>query len=193
MRFALAAAVFCCLAAPLRADVRWQLECKPGPLGIVTARGVEGPGTYAWLTLTVSNRNGRDVPASLGVWATTDVAGRTYRGTVDPVVKEAVERRTGKKYKTLAEAREAPLADGAAVEIFVSLGKVDPSVDLLDVHVLGLADRVYRDRGKTLVEDKVLVLRVVRPGDEFSRQQDLLRLKSSKWTVLGPAKEIKRA
>ena len=57
--------------------------------------------------------------------------------------------------------------------------------------MLGLVDRVFHDRGKSYVEDKALVLHVTRPGDEFERQNDLLRLKSVKWVVLAPAKELK--
>lgn len=193
MRLALILAAVCSLATPLRAEVRWQLDCSPGAIGTVTLRGVEGPGTYAYMTFTVSNKNGRDVPLSLGVWAETDVAGRTYRGAVDPLVKAAIERRTGKTFKTLTEAREAPLADGASIELFVSLGKIDPNVDLFRIHVLGLADRVYRDKGKTVVEDKALVFHVERNGDEFTRQHDLLRLKSAKWVLLAPARELKRS
>ena len=193
MRIVMALAAVFSLATPLRAEVRWQLDCQPGRFGTVVVNGVEGKGTYGWCTFTVSNKNGRDVPVSLGVWAETDVAGRTYRGTLDPVVKDAVERRTGKTYKTLTEARAAPLPDGESIELFVSLGKLDPNVDVLKVNVLGLADRVYRDRGKTVVEDKALVLTVVRSGDEFLRNQDLLRLQSTKWVVLAPAKEMKKA
>jgi len=186
-------AAVCALAPALRAEVRWQLDCKPGSLGTLTVRGVEGPGTYAYLTLTVSNACGRDVPVSLGVWAETDVPGRTYRGTVDPVVHAEVVRRTGKQWKTLTEARESPLADGESVEILVSLGRIDPNVDLLDVHVLGLSDRVYRDRGRTLVEDKALAIHVTRKGDEFTRQHDLLRMKGVRWVVLAPARELRRS
>jgi hypothetical protein len=193
MRIALALAAVVALASPSQAEVRWQLDCQPGRVGTVVANGLEGNGTYAWCTFTVTNKNGRDVPLSLGVWAETDVAGRTYRGTLDPVVKDAVERRTGKQYKTLTEARATPLADGASIDVFVSFGKVDPSVDVFNVHILGLADRVYRDRGKVVVEDKAFVLTITRPGDEFSRQQDLLRVRSTKWVVLAPAKELKKA
>ena len=193
MRIVMALAAVFSLATPLRAEVRWQLDCTPGKFGTVVVNGIEGKGTYGWCTFTVSNKNGREVPVSLGVWAETDVAGRTYRGTVDPVVKAAVERRNGKSYKTLTDARAEKLPDGESIELFVSLGKLDPSVDLFKIHILGLADRVYRDRGKTVVEDKALVLTVTRVGDEFLRHQDLLRLQSSKWIVLAPAKEMKKA
>jgi len=193
MRLAFALAAFVTLLAPARADVRWQLDCKPGSIGTLTLKGAEGPGTYAYATLTVTNKTGREIPLSLGVWAETDVAKRTYRGTTDVVVKGELERRTGKKWKTLTEARAEPLADGASIDLFVCFGKIDPNVDVLDIHVLGLADRVFRDKGKTYVEDKALVLHVTRYGDEFTRQHDLLRLKSVKWKVLEQAKEIKRA
>ena len=193
MRFALVLATVACLATSAQAEVRWQLDCKTNAIGTITVKGAEGAGNYAYLTLTVTNNTGRDVPCSLGIWAETDVVGRTYRGAFDPVVKETIERRTGKSYKTLTEARAEKLANGASIDLLVSLGKIDPNVDVLDVNIMGLVDRVYRDKGKTLVEDKVLELHVTRPGDEFQRQNDLLKLDSSKWKLLEPAKELKRA
>lgn len=193
MRFALIAVALACLAAPLRAEVRWQLDCKADKISTVTLRGVEGAGNYGYMTFTVSNRTGREVPLSFGVWANTDVPGRLYRGTIDPVVKEAVEKATGKTFKTLTEVRGEKLADGASVELIVSFGKLDPNVDLLDVHVQGLVDRVYRDKGKTWVEDKVMVLEAARPGDEFARQYDLVKVKKVKWVILEQAKELKRS
>ena len=193
MRFAFALAAFVTLLAPAHAGVRWQLDCKPGSVGTITLRGVEGAGTYAYATMTVTNKTGADVPVSLGVWAETDISTRKYRGTTDPLVKAEIERRSSKTWKTLTEARAEPLADGASIELFVCFGKIDPNVDVLDIHVLGLADRVYRDKGKTYVEDKALVIHTARPGDEFVRQHDLLRVKTVKWKVLEPAKELKRA
>jgi hypothetical protein len=193
MRVAPLIAALCCLAAPLKAEVRWQLDCTTGQVGTMSVKGAEGAGVYAYLTLTVTNKTGREVPLSLGVWAETDVPNRTYRGLIDPVVKDAVEKQTGKTYKSLTEAR-GPIADGASVDILVSFGKIDGNVHVLDTHVLGLLDRVYRDKGKTYVEDKALVLHLERTGDEFERQNDLLKIKGSpKWVVLAPAKELKRA
>ncbi len=193
MRFALVFAFLAFLAAPLRAEVRWQLDCKPAQISSVTLRGVEGAGAYGFMTFTVENRTGREVPLSLGVWANTDVAGRTYRGTIDPIVRAHLERKHGKTYKTLTELRGEMLADGASVEVLVTFGKLDPNVDLLDIHVQGLCDRVYGDKGRTWVEDRVMVLESARPGDEYARQYDLIKLKKAKWVALEPAKELKRA
>ncbi len=193
MRFALVFAFLAFMTAPLRAEVRWQLDCKPAQIGSVTLRGAEGAGNYGFMTFTLENHTGREVPVSLGVWANTDVAGRTYRGTLDPAVKAMVERNSGKSYKTLTEIRGEMLADGASIDVLVSFGKLDPNVDLLDIHVLGLCDRVFRDKGRTYVEDRALVLEAARPGDEYARQYDLIRLKKAKWVALEPAKELKRS
>lgn len=189
----IALTALCARPAAANAEVRWQLDCKPGTISTITLKGAEGAGTYAYMTFTVSNATGREVPLSLGVWADTDVAKRSYRGTIDPIVQAELERRTGKKFMTLTQAREKPLADGASAELLVSFGKIDPNVDLLDIKIVGLADRVYRDQGKTWVEDKALRLQASRDGDEFARQNDLLRLTSTKWIVLAPAVELKRA
>ena len=193
MRLVLIAAALSFLAAPLRAEVRWQLDAKVDAVSSVTVRGVEGSGNYAYMIVTVSNKTGREVPMSFGAWASTDVAGRTYRGTIDPVVKAEVERRAGKTFKTFTEVRGEKLADGASVELLVSFGKIDPNVDFMGIHLQGLADRVYRDKGKTFVEDKILLLEAARPGDEFLRQYDLIKVKTTKWITLEPAKELQRS
>jgi hypothetical protein len=191
MRFALLFAAFTLFAAPARADVRWILDCKVDRVGSVHVKGVEGEGDYAYACLTVSNANGKEVPLSLGAFAETDVPGHKYRGGSDPIVKEAVERQTGKTYKTLEEAR-GKLADKGSEEVLVSLGKIDPSVHTLSVNLTGLIDRVYRDKHKTWVEDRALVLTVERPGDEYHRRDHLLKLTDKRWKVLTEAKELRK-
>jgi hypothetical protein len=192
MRFALAFTALAFLAAPLHAEVRYTLDCQAGRVGTVTTRGVEGPGTYGYMVLTVTNNNGREVAASLGAYAETNRAGRKYRGSNDPIVKAMVERMTGKTYKTLEEAR-GKLADKGSVEILVTFGKLDPNVSTLEVHVTGLVDRVFRDKGKTWVEDRALVFTLSRPGDEFERQNDVVKLTGRRWKVLTEAKELRKA
>lgn len=191
MRFALLAAALALFASPLRAEVRYTLDCQAERVGTVTTNGVEGPGTYGYLVITVTNNNGREIPVSLGAFAETNRAGHKYRGSNDPVVKAIVERQTGKTYKTLEEAR-GKLADKASLEVFISFGKLDPNVSTLDVNVTGLVDRVFRDKGKTWVEDRALVFTLHRPGDEFMRQNDVLSLAGRKWKVLSEAKELRK-
>lgn len=191
MRFALLAAAFALFASPLRAEVRYTLDCQAARVGTVTTNGVEGPGTYGYLVITVTNNNGREVPLSLGAFADTNRPGRKYRGSNDPVVKAMVERQTGKSYKTLEEAR-GKLADKGSVEIFISFGKLDPNVSTLEVNVTGLVDRVYRDHGKTWVEDRALVFTLSRLGDEFERQNDVMKLAGRRWKVLAEAKELRK-
>ena len=191
MRFALLTAAVAFLAAPLHAEVRYTLDCQAGKVGTVTTKGVEGPGTYGYMVITVTNNSGKEVKLSLGAWADTDVPGRKYRGSNDPVVKAMVERITGKSYKTLEESRGV-LADKASVEVLITFGKLDPSVDTLTVNVTGLVDRVFRDHGKTWVEDRALVFTLSRPGDEFERQNDVVKLTSKRWKVLAEAKELRK-
>jgi len=173
-------------------DVRWQLDMKPSHVGTVTCDGVQGNGTYLYMVFDVANKNGRDVPFKLSLQADTDVAGRSYRAVFDPVVKAAVERRKGKKFKTLSELR-GTIEDGASASCIASFGKIDPNVDDFYIHVQGLKDRVFVDRYKTYVEDMALTFTYVRPGDEFYRQFDLLRFKSRKWTTEKERAELRRA
>ena len=171
--------------------MRYTLDCQAGRVGTVTTKGVEGAGTYGYMVITVTNNTGREIPVSLGAWADTDVPGRKYRGSNDPIVKAMVERITGKTYKTLEEARGS-LADKASVEVLITFGKIDPSVDTLTVNVTGLVDRVYRDHGKTWVEDRALVFTLSRPGDEFERQNDVVKVTGKRWKVLAEAKELRK-
>lgn len=191
MRIALILAAVALLAAPLRAGARWTLDCQAGRVGTVTVNGTEGPGTYGWMTIVVTNNSGKEAPLSLGVGADSDVAGRKYRGGNDPVVRAAVERIAGKAYKTLDEAR-GKLADKESAEIFISFGKLDPSVDTLDVSVLGLVDRVYRDKGHTYLEDRALHFMLARPGDEFERQNDVVKVVGRAWKPVADAKETRK-
>jgi len=184
-------AAFAFLAAPVRAEVRWTLDCQIESVGTLTTRGVEGAGNYAWMVISITNNNGREVPLSLGVYAETDVVGRKYRGSNDPVIKDAIEKRTGKTFKTLEEVR-GKIADKESVEVFVSFGKIDPSVDTLSAHVTGLVDRVFRDKGRTFVEDRALVFTLFRPGDEFERQNDVIKVTGRYWKVLSEAKELRK-
>ena len=191
MRLALLIAAFTFVTAPLRAEVRWTLDCKVDRVGTLHLKGVEGDGDYAYVCLVVTNGTGKEVPLSLGAFAETDVAGRKYRGSNDPVLKEAVEKRTGKTWKSLEEAR-GKLADKESVDLLISFGKIDPNVDTLSVNLTGLIDRVYRDRHKTWIEDRALVLTLSRPGDEFHRQDKLLKLTDRRWKVLTEAKELRK-
>ena len=128
----------------------------------------------------------------LGIEAETDIVDKTYRATYDPIVKKAVERKMGRKFKTLSEARKEPLADGEEIEIFVTLGKVDPNVDRLDFVVAGLKDRVYFDRYKAWVQDDLRLLTFVRKGDEFLRQHDLFTAKGDRWITRKERQELRR-
>ena len=141
---------------PRSAEVRYTLDCQAGKVGTVTTKGVEGPGTYGYMVITVTNTTGKEVPLSLGAFADTNVPGHKYRGSNDPVVKAIVERITGKTYQTLEESR-GKLADKASVEVLITFGKLAPTVSTLTVNVTGLVNRVFRDHGKTWVEDKALV------------------------------------
>jgi hypothetical protein len=192
MRFALLIAAVAFLAAPLHAEVRYTLDCQAGKVGTVTTKGVEGPGTYGYMVITVTNTTGKEVPLSLGAWADTNIPGRKYRGSNDPVVKAMVERITGKSYKTLEESR-GKLADKASVEVLITFGKLAPTVGTLTVNVTGLVDRVFRDHGKTWVEDRALVFTLARPGDEFERQNDVVKVTGKRWKVLAEAKELRKA
>lgn len=172
-------------------DVRWTLDAKPVHTGTVTCKGVQGDGNYLYMIFEVTNKNGRDVPLKLSLQADTDVTGRSYRATPDPVVKAAVERRQGKKFKSLSESR-GTIEDGETVTVIASFGKIDPNVDEFYIHLQGLKDRVFVDKYKTWTEDLALTYTYTRKGDEFYRQLDLLKFKSRRWTTEKERQELRR-
>jgi hypothetical protein len=180
-----------CLTTSALAGPRWTLDLKPVKVGTVTTRGLEGPGTYLFMVFELKNAGNDDAPVRLGIDVRTDVEGRAYRAGFDPIVKKAVERRLGRKLKSLNEAR-GTLGSDATVECVATFGKVDPNVDTFKLDVLGLSDRVYSDKYKTWVEDRILTLTYLRRGDELYRQHDLLSFQKKEWRLRVPRQELRR-
>lgn len=85
-----------------------------------------------------------------------------------------------------AQVRAADLASGASAPGLACFGTVDPHARVLEVRVYGLNDRVYRDRqGRVFAENRVLVLTYDRPGDEFDRHLDTIKLRDVREVVDG--------
>jgi len=171
---------------------RWTLDLKPVHTGTLTANGVQGPGGYLYMVFKVKNNSGIDgVRCRLGIDVETDVPGRQYRGSFDPVVHTMVERKFNKKYKRMSQARVA-MDDGDEIEVLAVFGRVDPNVDLFNFVIDGLKDRVYIDRYETWIEDTLRLVTYERKGDEFYRQYDLLKKKRERWITREERKKLVR-
>jgi len=184
--------MFVSSGATAAARQRWQLEAVPTAVGTVTAPGASGPGNYLYLSLKVANHTGRSVSLRLALTVATEVPGRRYRGGYDPLIHRHLEEHVfGREMKTLSASR-GPLADGDEIEILVTFGKIDPLVGRFDISIDGLADRVYQDKHKWWVEDRILSLSYVRGGDDLERHLDRLVLRSARWREAAPRRELPR-
>lgn len=172
-------------------DVRWALEAQVVGVGTVTTRGNEGPGTYLYMVVDFTNKNGRDVPLKPSIQVDTDVRGRSYRASFDATVKKAVEKSRNEELKSWNEVR-GTIGDGKTVRCIATFGRIDPQVDRFFAHMQGLKDRVFEDNYKTWVEDLALTLEYRRTGDEFYRQFDLLKFVRRSWTTEKDRKELVR-
>jgi len=115
---------------------------------------------------------------------------KTYRGTLDPIAKKALEKKKGKKYKSATEIFKGKLPSKESVDAVVFYGKTDAEWDKLTVSITGLVDPIDKVDGKLFYEKKKLVLTYARPGDEFKRTEDDITFKGSKWEIIGERKEI---
>jgi hypothetical protein len=171
------------------ANGRWGLTLKANTIASMTAKGVGGWGTYLYMVATITNPTDETVPLSLRVNVGTDVPNMTLHGSLDPLVRKAVEARLGRKLEGAHEIAE--IEAGESVEVIYTFGKLDVRVDTMTFDVVGLLDRVYMDNGKTKVQDTALRIHASRRGDELYRQKDRIRIGKSEWVALAPPKEIR--
>jgi len=150
----------------LDAGVRAHLEAKADKIGTIIVDGKAGNGPYLYFTYSVTNPTDRELSLFLDLTVETDTP-TTYRNAVDPAVERAVEQKMKKDFMNIAEMRSAKIGPGETKECIAIFGKVDPAADELNVVIRGLVDRVAFENGKRVIEDKALVFKYLRPGDEY--------------------------
>ena len=122
--------------------------------------------------------------------------GKTFGDSYDAGTWRAATKVLGRKEApaSAASIRAAELAAGASADGLANFGAIDPNADTFDVRVYGLWDPVFRDRqGRSWVETRVLVLSYSRSGDEYDRQNDRIRLASSKEEIEGEVVQLHAA
>ena len=147
------------------------------------------PYVVYYQTIKLTNNTDADVPLKVKLTAKTD-QDKVYRGTIDPIAKKALEKKTKKTYKSATEIFKGKLAPKESIDAVVFYGKTDLEWDKLTVSVTGLLDPIDKVDGKLFYEKKVLKLSYDRPGDEFERTKDDITFKGSKWELIGERKEI---
>jgi hypothetical protein len=172
---------------------RWKLDIEyatPDWIALTDALG-ESYVVY-YQTIKLTNNTDADVPLKVKMVGKTD-SKETYRGTIDPIAKKALEKKKGKKYKSATEIFKGKLESKKSLDGVVFFGRTDLEWDKLTVRITGLLDPIDKVDGKLFFEKKVLVLTYDRPGDEFERTKDDITFKGSKWELDGERKEIPQA
>lgn len=177
------------LAGWARTEGRWILQTTRPTIATILTRGVEGPGTYLYMITTITNATEGAVPLNLRVDVATDVPNLSLRGAVDPLVRKAVQRRTGRKLVAAYEVGE--IEPGDSVDVIFTFGKLDARVDRMTFQIVGLVDRVYTDRGAPKVQDLALRVDASRRGDDMYRQRDEIRVHRREWVELAPAVDLR--
>lgn len=183
MKAALLTTLFAlCGLGSLQAGLRAQLDVNAERIGTLLLNGAQGRGAYLYFTYTVTNPTDKDLSLYLDVALETERK-TGYQNEIDPTVQAMVEQRMNKKYLNIADMRSARIAAGETKDCIAIFGRIDPAPDFLDVVIRGIADRVTFEGGKRFIEEKALVFRYWRPGDEFHPLR-MIRAKGREWRVL---------
>src|SRR5262245_39179520 len=164
------------------AAVRTRLDVKADKIGTLLLDGLSGYGPYLYFVYTVTNPTDKELSLYLDLTVETDTPFK-YRNGVDPAVEQAAEQRLKKDLLNISEMRSAKIAPGETKECIAVFGKLDASVDFIDVVIRGLVDRVAFEGDKRLIEDRALVFKYWRPGDEYHPVR-LIRPAGKEWRVL---------
>jgi hypothetical protein len=166
--------------ASAEAQGRAHFAFEPGRMENAVV-GVEGArSTRYFLPYKVTNAAGDARRPDVRLELRTDT-GKTYDDRYDPwVFRAAKERmRRAEPFQSSAALRQTEVEPGKGGEALANFGAIDPHADVLEVWVHGLWDPVVRDRrGVVRTERRVLVLTFDRPGDEYHRHLDPVRLRS---------------
>ena len=170
------------ILASVDAAPRARLEAKAGQIGTLIVNGLSGEGPYLYFTFSVTNPTDKEMSLFLDLSVETDTPNK-YRNGVDPAVEKAVEQRLKKELLNISEMRTTKIAPGETKECIAVFGKIDPAADVINVVIGGLVDRVAFENGKRVIEDRVLVFKYLRPGDEYHPVR-AIRPAGKEWRVL---------
>lgn len=169
---------------------RNRLDLVPGEFSVAIVSSGHDATSY-YLPYTLKNPMDEARTPRLHIELTTDT-GKKYGDHADPRVIAATEKALGTTgLKSTAGLRSAELAAGASVQSVANFGNIDPNADDLTVRVYGLWDPVVRTKqGKVYRENRVLVLKYARKGDEYDRPLDPIHFVSRKEEVEGEVVEL---
>jgi hypothetical protein len=175
------------IGSPADAGGRKLLRFEAGTLqSVVSGTGVRKSTNYV-LDYKVTNATDGAVRPRIRLEIRTDTGkthGDAHDGPAAAAAAKALHLKTPPS--STAQLRAADVAAGATASGLACFGTVDPHARVLEVRVYGLNDRVYRDlQGRVWAENRVLVMTYDRPGDEFDRHLDSVRLRDVREIVDG--------
>jgi hypothetical protein len=181
----------CGLAGTASSAPRWKLGFTHGPLEWISVTNSLGEtNVYHYQTWKITNATGAPRKLVLDIRIVTDV-NRTVIEGYYPDAEARIEAVLRKDFKNVQELRGMELADGSSVEGVSIFKDVPPVAHVLDTRVSGIIDLVSWENGKNYAEKRVWSMKYTRRGDEYERQNDVIRLKEEGWVVEGEKKEIK--
>lgn len=179
-------------ADPATAAGRWRLDFEPGDFSHVVVAPKLGAGKVVYyLPYTLTNGSDADRTPRVRIEVRTGTK-KTFGDHFDAAAYAAIGKDLKKKkVNSTFDLRASELGTGKATEAAAHFGRMDDNADDLEVRVYGLWDPVYTDnRGKTWSENRVLVLKYHRAGDEYKRYEDPIKLVSRSDEIEGERVEI---
>lgn len=174
------------------AGARTRIDFDPGTFSYALVAPRDGVGRVQYyLPYTVKNTADDEQTPRLRIEVRTETK-KTFGDHFDAKAYEAIAKdmRT-KSVPCTFDLRKSALAGGATASAAAHFGRMDDNADELEVRVYGLWDPVYRDkRGVRWRENRVLVLKYRRYGDEYSRYEDKIHLMSRSTEIEGTRDEI---
>lgn len=169
---------------------RARLDFQQGDMSVVIVGNGRDAANY-FVDYTLSNPTDEARTPRLYLELRTDTNKAYGDRPSAAVVRAASKAAKGADVKSTASLRAAPIPAGQSVRGVANFGAVDPNADDLTVRVYGLWDPVIRTRnGKVLRENRVLVLKYARRGDEYDRPMDPISFVSRKEEVEGEPVEL---
>jgi hypothetical protein len=175
------------------AEARWRLDFEPGEFSYVVVGPNNGTGRVQYfLPYTVKNDSEGERAPGLRLEVRTETkktfgdhfGARAYKAIAKDLKK--------KKVSSTFQLRSKKLAKGDSAEGSAHFGRMDDNADELEVRVYGLWNPVYNDKkGKRWRENRVLVLKYRRYGDEYRRYEDKISLVSRSTEVEGTRSQLK--
>ena len=157
-------------------------DFKPGEFANVVTGG--SARYHLAYTLTNAGEEARKPAVRVELRTETD---KTYGDHFDAAAAKLAADAAGREtpYQSSAQIRRSDLEGGASIDRLEQIGRIDPNADEHEVSVYVLSDPIERTTKGVFSERRVLVLKFSRAGDEYDRQDDPIRLVSSKEELEG--------